>query len=106
MSDLLNKLRSDFELVSRHCVESGEWTKDDAAEFGQAIKATLVLAPGYEPSDELTKQLQDWVKSETAPYKYPRVIEYVAELPKTISGKIKRAEIRQRDLEKYGAREM
>lgn len=41
MSDLLNKLRSDFELVSRHCVESGEWTKDDAAEFGQAIKATV-----------------------------------------------------------------
>lgn len=41
MSDLLNKLRSDFELVSRHCVESGEWTKADAAEFGQAIKATV-----------------------------------------------------------------
>lgn len=41
MSDLLNKLRSDFELVSRHCVESGEWTKDDAAEFGRAIKATV-----------------------------------------------------------------
>jgi acetyl-CoA synthetase len=73
---------------------------------GQAVKATVVLAKGFEPSEELTRQLQNWVKSETAPYKYPRVIEYVAELPKTISGKIKRAEIRQRDLEKYGAREM
>ncbi|HBE94342.1 MAG TPA: acyl-CoA synthetase [Desulfovibrio sp.] len=73
---------------------------------GQAIKATVVLAPGFEPSDELTQKLQAWVKAETAPYKYPRIIEYVAELPKTISGKIKRAEIRQRDLEKYGAREM
>ena len=73
---------------------------------GQAIKATVVLAPGYEPSDELTRQLQNWVKAETAPYKYPRVIEYVGELPKTISGKIKRAEIRQHDLEKYGAREV
>lgn len=73
---------------------------------GQAIKATVVLAPGYEPSDELTRKLQNWVKAETAPYKYPRIIEYVAELPKTISGKIKRAEIRQRDLERHGAREM
>jgi acetyl-CoA synthetase len=73
---------------------------------GQAVKATVVLAKGVEPSEELPRQLQNWVKSETAPYKYPRVIEYVAELPKTISGKIKRAEIRQRDLEKYGAREM
>lgn len=41
MSDMLNKLRSDFELVSRHCVESGEWTKEDAAEFGAAIKASV-----------------------------------------------------------------
>jgi len=73
---------------------------------GQAVKATVVLAPGYEPSDELTRRLQNWVKAETAPYKYPRVIEYVGELPKTISGKIKRAEIRQHDLEKYGAREV
>lgn len=64
---------------------------------GQAVKATIVLAPGYTPSSELTKELQNHVKKVTAPYKYPRVIDYVAELPKTISGKIKRAEIRAQD---------
>ncbi|WP_027720452.1 AMP-binding protein [Maridesulfovibrio zosterae] len=64
---------------------------------GQAVKATVVLASGYEASEELTKELQNHVKKVTAPYKYPRIIDYVAELPKTISGKIKRAEIRARD---------
>jgi len=64
---------------------------------GQAVKATVVLAPGFEPSDELAKELQNHVKKETAPYKYPRIIDFVDELPKTISGKIKRAEIRARD---------
>lgn len=67
---------------------------------GQAVKATVVLAPGFEPTQELRRELQDHVKKATAPYKYPRIIEFVPELPKTISGKIKRAEIRQRDLEK------
>ena len=65
---------------------------------GQAVKATVVLASGFEPSDELAKELQDHVKNETAPYKYPRIVEFVPELPKTISGKIKRAEIRKMDL--------
>ncbi len=64
---------------------------------GQVVKATIVLAKGYEPSDELTKEIQDHVKKVTAPYKYPRIVEYVDELPKTISGKIKRKEIRQKD---------
>lgn len=64
---------------------------------GQAVKATVVLAPGFEASDELAKELQAHVKKETAPYKYPRIIDFVDELPKTISGKIKRAEIRARD---------
>ncbi|MGE4194941.1 MAG: AMP-binding protein [Pseudodesulfovibrio sp.] len=67
---------------------------------GQLVKATVVLAPGYEPSEELTKQLQAFVRELTAPYKYPRVIDYVSELPKTISGKIKRKEIREADLAK------
>lgn len=67
---------------------------------GMAVKATVVLAPGYTPGDELTKTLQNHVKTVTAPYKYPRIIEYVSELPKTISGKIKRAEIRARDQER------
>ena len=64
---------------------------------GKVVKATVVLARGYEPSDELTKELQKWVKHETAPYKYPRIIEYVDELPKTIGGKIKRKLIRNQD---------
>ncbi len=65
---------------------------------GQAVKATVVLAGGFEPSDDLAKELQNHVKNETAPYKYPRIVEFVPELPKTISGKIKRAEIRKMDL--------
>ena len=63
---------------------------------GQLVKAFVVLVPGYNGSDELTKELQDMVKQITAPYKYPRDIEYVAELPKTISGKILRSELRKR----------
>ena len=66
---------------------------------GQIVKATVVLAKGYEPSDELKKEIQNHVKSVTAPYKYPRVVEFVDELPKTISGKIRRIEIRERDEE-------
>ena len=64
---------------------------------GFAVKATIVLAKGYTPSDALKKELQTYVKDQTAPYKYPRVVEFVSELPKTISGKIKRAEIRSAD---------
>jgi acetyl-CoA synthetase len=62
---------------------------------GVVVKATCVLAKGWEPSDALVKELQDHVKKTTAPYKYPRVVEFVDELPKTISGKIKRKQIRQ-----------
>lgn len=66
---------------------------------GQVVKATIVLARGYEPSDELKKELQEHVKRVTAPYKYPRIIEFVDELPKTLGGKIKRAEIRKKNHE-------
>ena len=62
---------------------------------GQVVKATIVLTKGYTPSDALTKELQNHVKHTTAPYKYPRIIEYVDELPKTLGGKIKRAQIRK-----------
>lgn len=62
---------------------------------GQVVKATVVLAKGYTPSDELIKELQNHVKKVTAPYKYPRIVEFVDELPKTLGGKIKRAEIRK-----------
>ena len=64
---------------------------------GQVVKATIVLAKGYKASDELIKELQNYVKKVTAPYKYPRIIEFVEELPKTLGGKIKRAEIRKND---------
>ncbi len=64
---------------------------------GQLVKATIVLARGYAPSDELVKELQNHVKKTTAPYKYPRVVEFVEELPKTISGKIRRVQIREQD---------
>jgi Acyl-coenzyme A synthetases/AMP-(fatty) acid ligases len=66
---------------------------------GQIVKATVVLTKDYAPSDELRKELQNHVKKVTAPYKYPRVLDFVAELPKTIGGKIKRAEIRKKDVE-------
>ena len=66
---------------------------------GQVVKATIILAREYKAKagPELVKELQDHVKRVTAPYKYPRVIEFVDELPKTISGKIRRAEIREKD---------
>jgi acetyl-CoA synthetase len=62
--------------------------------IGQRIKAYVVLAPGHTASQELAKELQEHVKHTTAPYKYPREIEFVTELPKTVSGKIRRAELR------------
>ena len=64
---------------------------------GIVVKATIVLAKDFVPSDELKKNIQDYVKKATAPYKYPRIIEFVEELPKTIGGKIKRAQIRKED---------
>jgi acetyl-CoA synthetase len=64
---------------------------------GQIVKATVVLTKNYNPSDDLVTELQDHVKRVTAPYKYPRIIEFVEELPKTISGKIRRVEIREKD---------
>jgi len=62
---------------------------------GQIVKATIVLKNGYEASEELKSEIQNFVKKQTAPYKYPRAIEFVKELPKTISGKIRRVEIRK-----------
>ncbi|NTW28090.1 MAG: AMP-binding protein [Coriobacteriia bacterium] len=64
---------------------------------GKAVKATIVLNDGYTPGDELVKELQTWVKKRTAPYKYPRIIDFVASLPKTVNGKIRRAAIRDND---------
>jgi len=68
---------------------------------GKIAKAFIILALGYSPSEKLTKDIQDHVKSVTAPYKYPREIEYVKELPKTISGKIRRVELRMMEEAKH-----
>lgn len=68
---------------------------------GIVVKATIVLVPGkVEATDELKKEIQNYVKAKTAPYKYPRIVEFVDELPKTISGKIRRTEIRSNDAAK------
>ena len=67
---------------------------------GNIVKAFVVLAPGYVPSEELTQSLQEHVRSVTAPFKYPRAVEYVSDLPKTISGKIRRVELRDREMER------
>jgi acyl-coenzyme A synthetase/AMP-(fatty) acid ligase len=70
---------------------------------GNVVKAFVVLRAGYAPSEALVRELQDHCKRVTAPYKYPREIEFVAELPKTRSGKIRRVELRQAELAKKGA---
>jgi acetyl-CoA synthetase len=65
-------------------------------ERGHIVKATIVLVNGEQGTEQLKTEIQEFVKRQTAPYKYPRIIEFVSELPKTISGKIKRAEIRKK----------
>ena len=61
---------------------------------GQLVKAFVVLADGHEQTDALAAEIQEFVKQQTAPYKYPRIIEFKKNLPKTISGKIRRVELR------------
>ena len=63
---------------------------------GQIIKATIVLTKGTEPTEALKKEIQEYVKHRTAPYKYPRIVEFIESLPKTISGKIRRVELKNR----------
>ncbi|MEO1963266.1 MAG: acyl--CoA ligase [Cycloclasticus sp.] len=75
-------------------LESAAIGKPDEAR-GEIVKAFIILAEGYKGSPELTKEIQMFMKQHTAPYKYPREIEYVESLPKTISGKIRRIELRQ-----------
>ncbi len=70
---------------------------------GQIVKATVVLTKEYAPSNDLVEELQEHVRKLTAPYKYPRILEFLPELPKTISGKIRRVEIREKDKESKGA---
>jgi acyl-coenzyme A synthetase/AMP-(fatty) acid ligase len=70
---------------------------------GEVVKAFVILAPGHQPSEQLVQDLQEHVKRVTAPYKYPREIEFSTELPKTISGKIRRVELRQRERDRKTA---
>ncbi|PKB84378.1 MAG: acyl-CoA synthetase [SAR202 cluster bacterium Io17-Chloro-G9] len=69
---------------------------------GEIVKAMVILSPGYVPSDELVLSLQEHVRNATAPYKYPRAIQFVTELPKTISGKIRRVELREAEFQNSG----
>ena len=69
-------------------------------ERGQIVKAFIILNDGFEPSDELTRELQDFVKESIAPYKYPREVEYVDDLPTTETGKIQRRKLREREKER------
>ena len=77
------------------CAEAAVVARGDPVR-GTIVKAFVVLAPGYEGSDALAADLQEHVKAVTAPYKYPREVEFVSELPKTISGKIRRVDLRGR----------
>jgi len=81
-------------LVSHPAVLEAAAVPAADAERGAVVRAVVVLRDGHTPSEELKRALQEHVKDETAPYKYPRVIDFVAELPKTASGKVRRAELR------------
>jgi acyl-coenzyme A synthetase/AMP-(fatty) acid ligase len=81
-------------LVSHPAIAEAAAVAAADEERGAVVRAVVVLRDGHEPSDALVKELQEHVKAETAPYKYPRIIDFVDALPKTASGKIKRAEIR------------
>jgi acetyl-CoA synthetase len=80
-------------LVSHPAVAEAAAVSAPDAERGAVVRAVVVLRSG-EPDDEMERELQEHVKRETAPYKYPRIVEFASELPKTASGKIKRAELR------------
>ena len=83
-------------LVSHPAVAEAAVVGAPDEERGAVVRAVVVLRDGFAPSDHLAEQLQDHVKHETAPYKYPRIVEFASELPKTASGKVRRAELRSR----------
>lgn len=90
-------------LVEHAAVAEAAVVASPDAMRGEIVKAYVILAPGYSGSDALVHELQEFVKITTAPYKYPREIEFVRELPKTISGKIRRVELRERERQRKGA---
>jgi acyl-coenzyme A synthetase/AMP-(fatty) acid ligase len=84
-------------LIEHSAVAESAVVSSPNQQRGEVVKAFVVLAPGFDATDELAAALQDHVKSVTAPYKYPRIVEFVDELPKTVSGKIRRVELRERE---------
>jgi acyl-coenzyme A synthetase/AMP-(fatty) acid ligase len=82
-------------LVAHPAVADAAAVAAPDAERGSVVRAVVVLRDGHDPSDALVRELQDHVKGETAPYKYPRIVEFAAELPRTASGKVRRAALRR-----------
>jgi len=89
-------------LVAHEAVAEAAAVASPHEERGNVVKAYVVLADGFDGDEDLTFELQDFMKEQTAPYKYPRRIEFVNELPKTSSGKIRRIELRQEEKEHQG----
>ena len=81
-------------LVAHRAVAEAAAVAAPDEERGAVVRAVVVLREGYAPSAALASELQEHVKRETAPYKYPRIVDFAAELPKTSSGKVRRAELR------------
>ena len=81
-------------LVSHPAVAEAAAVAAPDEERGQVVRAVVVLVEGSDAGPQLARELQDHVKEQTAPYKYPRIVDFAAELPKTASGKIRRAELR------------
>ena len=84
-------------LIEHAAVAESAVVSSPDATRGEVVKAFVVLVPGAEASDSLAKELQDHVKKVTAPYKYPRKLEFIEALPKTVSGKIRRIELREKE---------
>ncbi|MBK5230367.1 MAG: AMP-dependent synthetase, partial [Thermoleophilia bacterium] len=82
-------------LISHQSVAEAAAVAEPDAERGSVVRAVIVLKDGYAPGDALARELQDHVKSVTAPYKYPRIVEFAESLPKTVSGKVRRAVLRE-----------
>ena len=85
-------------LVSHDAVAEAAVVAAPDDERGAVVRAVIVLRDGYAGNDDLARELQDHVKAETAPYKYPRIVDFTSELPKTASGKIQRALLREQPL--------
>ena len=83
-------------LVSHAAVAEAAVVAAPDDERGSVVRAVVVVRDGFTPSEELAAELQEHVKRETAPYKYPRIVDFAAELPKTASGKVQRALLRAR----------